>query len=169
MRNPPVRVLAWRNAEAYQHVTRATPFQRRMTKSVPLRAPAQRSTDVEGDHARDRHWYLDKRISLDTIIQIIGMAVVLGGPFILWGRSMEQNATLTAGRVAMIEISVTQREKFDEARAAESKQRQQDMAAKIDKIDEKMNGAMSEFTRQLTSIQISVAQLLNGQPNRSKP
>jgi hypothetical protein len=138
-----------------------------MAKAV-RRVTVQRSTDAQRDHSRERKWYIDKRISLDTIIQIVGMAIVLGGPFILWGRSMEQNATATSSRVAMIETGSALRDKFEEARAAENRQRQQDMATKIDKIDERMNAAVAEFTRQLTAIQVSVAQVL-AQPGRNKP
>ncbi len=67
---------------------------------IPVRGEGEGETWRLGDadrRAQRRSWQFDRRISLDTIVGIAGIAIVVGGPFIVWGRAME-------GRVLAIEV-----------------------------------------------------------------
>lgn len=79
-----------------------------------------------------RSWYFERRISLDTIVGIAGIALVLGGPFIIWGRAME-------ARVLAIEIR-------DEARA---------------KAFEEIKFALDRLSAQMTQAQVQLG-ILSG-------
>jgi hypothetical protein len=78
-----------------------------------------------------RHWYFEKRVSLDTIVGIIGIAIVVGGPFIIWGRAMES-------RVLAIEIHAVERDKNDEKREAEFREWRQALTQQLSKIGDQM-------------------------------
>lgn len=67
------------------------------------------------EQERTKAWHFDKRISLDTIIAIGGIAIVVGGPFIIWGRAMES-------RVLTLEQIQIQLEKKEIERFAELKE-----------------------------------------------
>lgn len=82
-----------------------------------------------------RSWYFEKRISLDTIVGIVGIAVVLGGPFIIWGRAME-------GRILSIEVR-------DEARS---------------KSFEQITTALDRLSAQMTTTQIQLGILTKTLP-----
>lgn len=70
----------------------------------------------------------DRRISLDTIIQIVGIAIVLGGPFIVWGRAMES-------RVLTLEGSIVNSEKRDGQREEYAKEQRAQMFERLTKVD----------------------------------
>lgn len=94
------------------------------TKKVPLVHQQRRATDSPEDNGtRRRAWYFERRISLDTIVGIAGIAIVIGGPFIVWGRAME-------GRVLAIEVR-------DEART----KAYEDIKTALDKLSGQMTQA----------------------------
>lgn len=76
--------------------------------------------DPERGAERRRSWYFEKRLSLDTLVAICGLAIVIGGPFLIWGRAMES-------RVLTIEVR-------DDARA----KMLEDITAKLTKLGEQM-------------------------------
>lgn len=83
----------------------------------------------------------DRRISLDTIIQIVGIAIVLGGPFIVWGRAMES-------RVFTLESSIVNSEKRDGQREEYAKEQRSQMFERLTKVD-----------GSLQSLQVTVAEI----------
>lgn len=83
----------------------------------------------------------DRRISLDTIIQIVGIAIVLGGPLIVWGRAMES-------RVFTLESSIVNLEKRDGQREEYAKEQRSQMFERLTKVD-----------GSLQSLQVTVAEI----------
>jgi hypothetical protein len=76
-------------------------------------------------HRPTTPWQFEKKLSINTIIEILGLAVVLGGPMMVWGRAME-------GRVLTIETVQDERKRIDsEYRTA--------ITNKLDKVSEDMN------------------------------
>lgn len=87
-------------------------------------------------------WTFDKRVSLDTLIAIVGIGIVIGGPMFLWGRAME-------GRIQTLEIR-------DQQRAEQEKNR--DLDARDQRIS--VLSKMEKFDDQLTQLRIDVAKAL---------
>lgn len=75
----------------------------------------------------ERHWVFEKRVSLDTLVGICGIAIVIGGPFIYWGRAIE-------GRLLTIEIRDSERAK----------------------TFEQIGTGLKDLSQQLTQMQIAV-------------
>jgi hypothetical protein len=86
-----------------------------------------RSTDRDRNDNGQRRWTFEKRVSLDTLVGIVGIAIVIGGPFIIWGRAME-------GRVLTMEIRDADRTK----------------------AFEQINTALKDLSAQATQLQIAV-------------
>lgn len=139
-----------------------------MAKSTrrPVSLQRRRSTDRDDDHGTRRLFSFDRRISLDTIVGIVGMAIALGGPFIVWGRSMEQAQLATASRVAMIESNGTQREAYDKERSAQALKRQEEMQASIALLTTNLQQTREDVQKQLTEIRLQVGQVLNNLPRK---
>lgn len=94
-------------------------------------------------------WHFEKRISLDTIVAILGIALVIGGPFIVWGRAME-------GRVLTLENIASQLEKKEAERIAEVR----DQRALADRNYRELADALQRLQVSFAKleVQLSVAQ-----------
>lgn len=70
-------------------------------------------------------WQFEKKLSINTIIEILGLAVVLGGPMMVWGRAMES-------RVLTLETVQDERKRIEiEYRSS--------LTQKLDKMSDDMN------------------------------
>jgi hypothetical protein len=87
----------------------------------------------KGDDDR-RGWHFEKRLSLDTLISVLGIAAVIGGPILVWGRAME-------GRVQSLEIIQTERQKTEDTTRSLTNQ-------KLEKLDDRV-----------TTLQIGIGKL----------
>src|SRR6478609_986220 len=50
----------------------------------------------------DTRWHFDKHLSINTLVSVVGMAVLVGGPVLVWGRAMES-------RVQVLEVIQTEK------------------------------------------------------------
>ncbi len=82
----------------------------------------RRPTGDEWDGMDRRHWHFDKRISLDTIVAVVGMGLLVGGPILVWGRAMES-------RVQALEVMQGERQKGDVAKKADVREQRAQLAA----------------------------------------
>lgn len=96
---------------------------------------------------------------MDTIVGLIGIAVVLGGPFVIWGRSMEAGQVQTQGRVLLLETISEQRAKFDAEREASNRERQKELSNKVDNLDTKVTAAQVKISEQVQALQISIGMI----------
>lgn len=103
-------------------------------------------------HGERRSWYFDKRLSFDTIIAVVSMALVVGGPILIWGRAMES-------RVQALEVIQVERAKSETQRDSDMRDQRVSLASRLDKLDEKV-----------TQLQITVGQLLPfaGAPTKAR-
>lgn len=92
--------------------------------------------------AADQGWRFERRVSLDTLVGIIGVAVVIGGPMFYWARNMED-------RVQRLEVLQAAGDKEDAAHSADEREWRADIAKKVDKIESKV-----------TDLQINVGRLV---------
>lgn len=99
-----------------------------MLSGIPRRA-----NDRDDLGTRSRHWSFDKRVSLDTIVAIIGMAIFVGGPFVIWGRAMES-------RVLVMEVQNDARAKADADRETRAVEAVRVMGARVDKLTDQFSG-----------------------------
>jgi hypothetical protein len=112
----------------------------------------QRSKDARErrDDNIDRGWHFDKHLSVNTLVSILGMAIVLGAPLFYWGNAMDK-------RVGALEISKAEKDRTDVATETASREQRTALTAHLDKMDDK-----------LTQMQVQVGQLVV-QLNLSKP
>lgn len=89
-----------------------------------------------------KRWHFEKRLSVDTLVQIIGVAIVLGGPILYWGRAME-------ARVLALEIGRVERDRTEAMTRTDSQQQSQIVAKQLERLDEKV-----------TNLQIAIGQLV---------
>ena len=109
--------------------------------------PKKRLTLDEHHQKRRReddmtHWRFDKRLSVNTLVSVIGMALVVGGPVLVWGRAMES-------RVQALEIESTEKAKLEVTRDSDSRESRTALTVRLDKMDDK-----------LSQMQVQVAQLV---------
>lgn len=104
----------------------------------------QRSVDERS--RRTDHWHFEKRLSLDTIVTIIGISIGLGLPVFLWGRTMEQ-------RVQAIEIKTDERSKVESARASDDRDQRITLITNIETMKE-----------QITQLRIDVGKVVSLPP-----
>lgn len=76
-------------------------------------------------------WHFEKRLSLDTLVAIVGVAIVVGGPVLVWGRAMES-------RVQALEVIQDQRSKQETARDLDARDQRISILTRMDKIDEQV-------------------------------
>src|SRR5579859_2000497 len=88
------------------------------------------------------HWRFDKRLSINTLVSVIGMSIVVGGPVLVWGRAMES-------RVQALEIESTEKAKLEVTRDSDSRESRTALTVRLDKMDDK-----------LSQMQVQVAQLV---------
>ncbi len=104
------------------------------------------------DHSRRTDsWHFEKRLSLDTLVALAGVAIVLGGPMVYWGRAMEN-------RVLQLEIKAEERAKQEETRA------KQEVARDLDARDQRITvlTRMDKIDEQVTQLRIDIGKLLLG-------
>jgi hypothetical protein len=107
--------------------------------------PRRRSEDRNGK------WHFTRTFSVDSIIQIVGMAVVVGGPILLWGQAI-QNRVLTL-------------ENFNQAAAANETKRDQDTREQR----QSFNSRMDKVEERLNELRVLSAQVLAGQQTVPRP
>lgn len=111
-------------------------------RQAPERRQAERRREIIPT------WTFDKRFSINTIVSIAGMAIVVGGPVLVWGRAME-------GRVQVLEIAANEKSKMESSRDIDTREARVSMAARLDKVDDKLN-AMQVQVGQLV-VQLGLA------------
>lgn len=80
---------------------------------------------------RDHGWHFDKRLSVDTLVAVVGVAIVIGGPILIWGRAMET-------RVQALEVVQEQRSKMELQRDADIREQRNALIARLDKFEEQV-------------------------------
>src|SRR5579859_3880034 len=98
--------------------------------------PKKRLTLDEHHQKRRReddmtHWRFDKRLSVNTLVSVIGMSIVVGGPVLVWGRAMES-------RVQALEIEDAEKAKLSVARETDARESRTSLAVRLDKMDDKL-------------------------------
>ncbi len=93
----------------------------------------------------DKGWHFIRSFSVDSIIQIVGIAVVLGLPMLYWGRSVES-------RVLTIENFNTASIAADVKRDADTRDERAAFRTRMEKIEEN-----------LIALKVTGAQMLAGQ------
>lgn len=93
----------------------------------------------------DKGWHFIRSFSIDSIIQIVGIAVVLGLPMLYWGRSVES-------RVLTIENFNAASVLADAKRDADTREERTAFRARMEKIEEN-----------LIALKVTGAQMLAGQ------
>lgn len=93
----------------------------------------------------DKGWHFIRSFSVDSIIQIVGIAVVLGLPMLYWGRSLES-------RVLTIENFNAASVLADAKRDADTRDERAVFRARMEKIEEN-----------LIALKVTGAQMLAGQ------
>ena len=101
----------------------------------------QRKTNEQDD----KGWHFIRSFSIDSIIQIVGIAVVLGLPMLYWGRSVES-------RVLTIENFNTASVAADAKRDADTREERMAFRVRMEKIEEN-----------LIALKVTGAQMLAGQ------
>lgn len=99
-----------------------------------LTLPLKPEIAVQEENASRRRtdsWHFEKRLSLDTLVGIVGVAVVLGLPIFYWGQAID-------GRVAKLEIREDQRGKQDTARDLDARDQRIAVLSKMEKLDEQV-------------------------------
>ncbi len=89
--------------------------------------------------AADR-WHFEKRLSLDTLVAVLGVGLVIGGPILVWGRAME-------GRVLALEVVQEQRSKQDSNRELDARDQRISILSRMDKIDDQVTQLRVELGR----------------------
>lgn len=112
---------------------------------MPIARPRRRSTD-NGPH----RWTFERRISLDTIVGVIGIAFVIGGPLLL-----AYNAIIN--RVLTIEVKDEIRAKNDEKRDVESRE-----------FRALISTQLTDLAKQMTATQITLGVLSGKLPVERK-
>ena len=110
-----------------------------MAKRMPLPRQQRRSTD--GGNPGGRRWSFDRRISLDTIVGILGIAIVIGGPLILAWRAIDT-------RILTIEVRDEVRAKSDDKHDVEQRE-----------FRTLISSQLSELSKQMTQTQITLGVL----------
>lgn len=94
------------------------------------------------DDAISKTWRFDRRVSLDTIVAIVGVAIVLGGPLFYWAHNMED-------RVQRLELLQMEGDKQDATRNESDREFQKATVDRLEKIETKV-----------TELQINVGRLV---------
>lgn len=87
-------------------------------------------------------WHFEKRITLDTLVGIAGVALVVGVPVLVWGRAMES-------RVLALEVIQVERAKGETTREADRRDERIQITTRLDTLTDKV-----------TQLQIQVGQLV---------
>lgn len=103
-----------------------------------------------------RSWHFDKKLSLDTLIAIIGIAVVIGGPLILAWRSME-------ARVQKLEVILEQSAAQDALREAATREQRGLISAQFKDLNDNLQKLQIAVGKLETQIQ---AFAIAGPPRR---
>lgn len=93
-----------------------------------------------------RSWHFDKKLSLDTLIAIVGVAVVIGGPLILAWRSME-------ARVQKLEIILEEQTRQDNRREVVTSEQRGLIAAQFKDLNDNMQKLQVAVGKLETQIQ----------------
>ena len=105
----------------------------------------KRPTVLEALEQDRSHWHFEKRLSIDTLVGIMGVAIVIGGPVLIWGRAME-NRVLTLENVKEESI------KSDTKKEADLREQRTLVGGRLDKIDDRMNSIQIDVAKLVTSV-----------------
>lgn len=105
----------------------------------------KRNGDEHG--RRTDNWHFEKRLDVSTLISILGISLVLGGPIFVWGRAMEATSNAQNVRIQLLELQNSERTKLDQMQNEEAKAQRNVMLARIDRFDEQMNLLRVEIAR----------------------
>jgi hypothetical protein len=92
---------------------------------------------------RTDHWHFEKRLSLDTLVAIAGVALLIGGPMLVWGRAMES-------RVQALEVVGQERSKQETALALDARDQRISILSRLDKMDEQITQLRVELGKTST-------------------
>lgn len=98
-----------------------------MGHKMPLARPQRRQSDSAA--VSGHRWTFERRISLDTIVGVAGIAFVLGGPLILAWRAMDS-------RILTMEVKDEARMKNDDKRDIETREFKNTIGGQLSKISE---------------------------------
>ncbi len=98
-----------------------------------------------------RSWHFSRVVSVDAIINIVGIAVVLGLPLLYWGRSLESRVLTLENFNQAAVISSVRNE-------ADSREQRVSFGTKLDK-----------FATDIEQLKIGVAQILARQGGSPPP
>lgn len=90
------------------------------------------------EHHSSGGWTFKKQLSVDTILQIVGMAVVLGGPAILAWRSMET-------RILTLENIYVQTEKRDTERSKLAEEQRNALGLQLKELSDAVRNLQASF------------------------
>jgi hypothetical protein len=108
---------------------------------MPLRTPQQQRRATDDGNPGGRRWTFDRRVSLDTIVGVVGIAIVIGGPLILAWRAIDT-------RILTIEVKDEVRIKCDDKRDTEARDFRTQISAQL-----------SDLSKQMTQTQITLGVL----------
>lgn len=108
-----------------------------MARKMPLTPHRRRSTDS----GNNRRWIFERRISLDTLVGIVGIAFVIGGPLLLAWRAIDS-------RILTIEIRDEARSKNDDKRDTEAREFRTQISTQL-----------GDLAKQMTATQITLGVL----------
>ncbi len=104
-----------------------------------------------------KHWHFERRLSIDTLVAIFGVAVVIGGPILVWGRAMEN-------RVLTLENVKEETNKNDVKKEGDLREQRTLVGARLDKFDDRMNQIQIDVAKLVTSVssgQLAAAAAVN--------
>lgn len=96
-------------------------------------------------------WRFEKKMSLDTIVAIVGVAIVIGGPLMLAWRGMEN-------RVVVLETKQEAQSLFEKKREDDAKEQRAALAIQVKDMADNiktMQISFATFQAQLQVFQIS--------------
>lgn len=108
--------------------------------TTPKRRPKADNSEKEIPVAQ--MWRFNKTFSLDTVVQLLGFAIIIGGPMLVWARVMD-------ARVLKVETTQEAQEKREMQVLADDRERRGLLAVQ-----------MKELSDRTLAIQLDVAKLV---------
>ncbi len=96
-----------------------------------------------------RQWHFVKTFSLDTVVNVLGVALVLGGPILYWGRAMES-------RVLSLEVKETEALKAEGRRERGEMDQRNTINSRLEKIENSLTATQIALERLNAQLQAPV-------------
>lgn len=93
-------------------------------------------------------WRFERRLSLDTIVSLVGVTFLIGGPFVIWARAIEGTTAANTSRISLVEAAQAMTTKLE----ADREQRVRD----ADLINTRRFDALGD---KIGSVQVDIAKL----------